>query len=316
VRILPGQEAAGIDIFLTKVHTVRIRGRVTSALSGKVVGGPSISLRWNDADNTGSITAPADVSFDINQNFEIRGVAPGPYLIVTTGADDGKALSGRTPVHVGEDDIAELGILIGPDRKWAGKIKVEGDESTQLSGMTVTLDPRRTTAFPSRAISSDKNEFAIQYVPQETYDLFLGNLPEDAYLKSIHVSTADALASGLEAEPGDDPPPIDIVVSTRGGKLLGKAVTTDSTIVASGATVLLIPDPIAGRIQTYRTTFADEYGNFLVRGLAPGHYLVVAWLDQPPCEVYNPDDLANCRLHGAGVTISESVLESLQVTAN
>jgi hypothetical protein len=87
-------------------------------------------------------------------------------------------------------------------------------------------------------------------------------------------------------------------------------------VAATGATVMLIPDPPLGRIQSYRTAFADEYGNFLVKGLAPGSYVLLAWLDQPPCEVYNPDDVPACLSHGVLVEVPESGLETVQITAN
>ena len=120
---------------------------------------------------------------------------------------------------------------------------------------------------------------------------------------------------GLEAQPGDAPAAMEIVLSTRGGKVLGRAVTTDSSIVATGAMVMLIPDPPSGNAQAYKSTFADEQGNFLIKGIAPGRYVVVAWFDQSPCEVYNPNDLAACKAYGIGVTVSESALESVQVVA-
>jgi hypothetical protein len=272
-------------------------------------------LRWNDAENTGSVSAPVDVSFDKDQHFEIKGVTPGPYLIVTTGADDGKALTGRTPIHVGDADVDELEIVIGPEQKWKGKILLEGDEATKLPGLVVQLQPRRATAYASRA-QVDKNlEFAIPILPQETYDLEVSNAPEDVYLKAVRVGNNDLLAFGLEAEPGDAPAAMEVVLSSRGGKVLGKAVTSDSSIVATGASVLLIPDPPEGRSQAYKSTYADQYGNFLAKGIAPGRYVVVAWFDQPPCEVYNPDDLAACKAHGVSLTVSEGALESVQVTA-
>jgi hypothetical protein len=93
-------------------------------------------------------------------------------------------------------------------------------------------------------------------------------------------------------------------------------VTTDPSVIATGATVMLIPDPQLGRVQSYRTTFADEYGNFLVKGLAPGSYVLLSWQDQPPCEVYNPDDLPACLAHGVRVEVPGDGLESIQVTAN
>lgn len=161
-----------------------------------------------------------------------------------------------------------------------------------------------------------KLEFALPFLPQETYDLMVLNLPEDVYLEAVRVGKNDRLSSGLEAEPGGDPQEMEVVLSTLGGKVLGRAVTAaDSSVVATGASVLLIPDPPAGRVSAYRHTYADQYGNFLIHGVAPGNYIALAWFDQPPCEVNSPDDLAACRAQGVRVSVSEEALESLQLTA-
>jgi hypothetical protein len=316
VHLLPGQEVLSIDIFLTLVHTVRIHGRVTSALSGTAVEGPSITLRWNDADNTASVSAPVDVTFDKNHSFEIKGVTPGPYVIMTTGTDDGKTLSARTAISVGDADLEALSIVIGPQQNWKGKIVIDGDESIKLPGFGVELQPRRATASPVRAYLEDNLDFTIPFLPQETYDLELLNAPEDTYLEAVRVGKNDRLASGLEAEPGAEPQEMEVVLSTRGGKVLGRAVTAaDSAVVATGASVLLIPDPPYGRSQAYKLAYADQYGNFLIHGVAPGNYIAVAWFDQPPCEVYNPDDMAACKAQGVKLAISNDALESIQVTA-
>jgi carboxypeptidase family protein len=316
VHVGPGEEVGGMDIFLTLVHTARIHGRVSSALSGKTIAGPSLALRWNDPDNTGSVSAPVNVSYDQDQNFEIKGVTPGPYLLITTGNDDGKSLSARTPISVGDEDIADLDIVIGPEKEWQGAVRMEGDEPA-ATGLLVMLEPRRPTAFPNRSQLGRNGEFSVTVSPNETYDLYVLNAPDDAYLKSIQVGNSDRLASGLEAGPGDAPSKLDVVLSTRGGQVSGEAVTAnDPSIVATGAAIMLIPDPPEGRVQTYKTAFADEYGSFLMRGVAPGDYLLVAWMDQPPCQIYNPDDLAACRAVGVRVTIAEGGGESVQVTAN
>jgi len=315
IRVSPGAEIGSIDIFLTLVHTVRIHGRVLSALSGTVVESPSLSLRWNDADNTASVTAPVDVTLDKKHEFEIRGVTPGPYVILTTGTDDGKTLTARTPISVGDADVEALSIVIGPEQKWKGRITVNGGHDEKLTGLVVELEPRRSTAVPVRADVDKDLQFTLSFLPQETYDLMVLNLPEDLYLEAVNLGKNDHLQTGLEAEPGTDPEELEVVLSGRGGKVLGRAVTaTDSSIVATGASVLLMPDPPAGRASHYLLTYADQYGNFLLHGVAPGNYIVLAWFDQPPCEVNNPDDLAACRAQGAKLSVSEESLESVQVT--
>jgi hypothetical protein len=316
IRVTAGQEIGSIDIFLTLVHTVRIHGRVTSALSGTMVESPGITLRWNDADNTASVSAPVDVTLDKNHEFEIKGVTPGPYVILTTGTDNGKTLSARTAISVGDADVEALSIVIGPEQNWKGKILLDGDDSIKLPGLVVELEPRRSIAIPARANVGENLEFILPFLPQETYDLMVLNLPEDLYLEAVRLGKNDRLSTGLEAEPGADPEEVEVVLSARGGKVLGRAVTaTDSSVVATGASVLLIPDPPVGRVSAYRLTYADQYGNFLIHGVAPGDYIALAWFDQPPCEINNPDDITACRAQGLKLAVSEEAMESIQVTA-
>ena len=206
-----------------------------------------------------------------------------------------------------------LSIVIGPQLNWKGKIVVDGDESVKLPGLGVELRASTRHRFPVRAYVDENLEFTLPFLPQETYDLEFLNAPEDVYLEAVRLGKNDHLASGLEAEPGAAPQEMEVVLSTRGGKVLGRAVTAaDSNVVATGASVLLIPDPPIGRTQAYKLAYADQYGNFLVHGVAPGNYIVVAWFDQPPCEVYNPDDLAACRAQGVKLAISDDALESIQ----
>ena len=100
LKIGPGEEAAGIDIFLTLVHTVRVRGRVIGA--GGAVSGASVTLRWNDPDNTASVNAPIRVTIDPGQHFDISGVTAGPYLLMASGVEGGDTLTGRVPLSVGD----------------------------------------------------------------------------------------------------------------------------------------------------------------------------------------------------------------------
>jgi hypothetical protein len=316
INIAPGDEAGGIDIFLTLVHTVHIRGRVVSAVKGGVIASPSVTLRWNDPDNTASITAPITVSLDKDQNFDIQGVTAGPYWLMATGSEDGVALTGRMPINVGDSDVANADVVVGAESLWSGKVHLDDDDSPLPDGLMVSLQPRRATASPAQAMVSDKGEFTVPFVPDETYDLYIFNGPDNAYLKSVRIANAERLGQGLEASPGDAPPTLDVRLGSQGGQVSGRAVTADPKVVASGASVALIPDPAAGRVQAYQTTQADEYGNFLLRGIPPGKYVLVSWLDSAPCEIYNPDDLAACQAQGSSLTVDEGEQKSVQLTAN
>jgi len=316
VKIAPGEEVAGIDIFLTLVHTVRVRGQVIGGIQGSVIASPNVNLRWNDPDNTASVSAPINVTLDREQNFEIQGVTAGPYLLVASGVENGVTLTGRVPLNVGDADVANANVIIEAESMWSGKVRMDGDDAALPKGLVVSLQPRRPITSPTRAQVSETGDFTIPFAPDETYDLYVLNGPANTYLKSVRMANAERLSQGLEASSGDAPPALEVILGLQGGQVQGRAVTADPKVVASGATIALLPDPPAGRVQAYQTTQADEYGNFLLQGLPPGKYLLVGWLDQAPCEVFNPDDFAACQAQGASVTIAEGEQRSAQVTAN
>jgi hypothetical protein len=316
VRVAPGDEIGGIDIFLTLVHTVHVRGRVVSGLEGGVVPSPSVALRWNDPDNTASVNAPIDVSIGKDQSFDISGVTAGPYLLIASGVEAGITMTGRVPMNVGDSDVSNADIVIGPESMWTGKVRVDGEDAALTPGLTVVLEPRRPIVSPTRAKVSDQGDFSLPFVPEETYDLYVENGPSNSYLKSVRVANAERLGQGLEAGSVDSPPSLEVILGAQGGQVVGRAVTSDPKVVASGASIALIPDPPAGRVQSYQATGADEYGNFSFQGMPPGKYLVVGWLDQPPCEVYNPDDFIACQQVGVPVTINEGEQQNIQLIAN
>lgn len=314
VKIAPGDEVDSIDIYLTRVHTLHIRGQVIGAGEGGAVKGASVSLRWNDPDNTASVSAPIGITVDKDQNFDISGVTSGPYLLIASGTANGVNLTGRMPINVGDADVSNADIVVGPESKWRGTVRMDDDEPLP-QGLRISLEPRRAIASTTGADVAANGDFTIPFVPGETYDLFVLNGPKNAYLKSVQVANAERLSDGLEAS-GGAPPDLSVTLGVQGGQVLGRAVTADPKVVASGATIALIPDPSNGNVQSYQTTHADEYGNFYLQGLAPGKYLLVGWLDQPPCDVYNPGDFPACQAQGVSLTISEGEEQMALVTAN
>jgi hypothetical protein len=81
--------------------------------------------------------------------------------------------------------------------------------------------------------------------------------------------------------------------------------------VWSGARIALIPESPADHLQSYRETAANEYGIFQIAGIPPGKYTLVGWLDDPPCDVYDPDGLDGCRTAGTMVTVDANSQQSI-----
>ena len=237
----------------------------------------------NDSDNTASVTAPISVVVDKDQNFDIQGVTAGPYLLMASGSEDGVALTGRVPINIGDADVANADVVVGPESLWTGKVHMDDDDSALPKGLMISLQPRRSTAsLPRKPKVSENGEFSVPFVPDETYDLYVLNGPDNSYLKSVRIANSERLGQGLEASPGDPPPALDVRLSSQGGQVVGRAVTADPKVVASGATIALIPDPPAGRVQAYQTTHADEYGNFLLKACRPENtFWWRGWIRRP-----------------------------------
>ena len=92
------------------------------------------------------------------------------------------------------------------------------------------------------------------------------------------------------------------MLDSQGGRVSGRVLGSDDGLW-SRASVALIPDPPRGRVQAYQEGAADENGLFLLRGVAPGKYILVGWLDEPPCDYYDPDGLAGCRAAGMSIEV-------------
>jgi hypothetical protein len=331
VRLDYGRESGGIDIFLRPIRKVKIRGVVISGRSGAKIANASIFLDRMDAHNNGLVPAPAAARFDQRTSaFEIKDVTPGIYLMRAEGADDGVTLSARVPLTVPEQDIESVELLIKPQRRAAAKIRIEGGGKLDLKDpstvnlkdpltaipknpLTATLEPRSEHAGTVKSSVGRDSLFDFWLNEAETYDVYVENLPDDFYLSEVRVNGLDMMDRGIAGYAASFDNPLELVLDSRGGKVGGRVVGADETAL-SGASLLLVPDPAQGRLQSYREGYADEYGRFQIHGVAPGKYVLVAWMDTAPCDAYDADNLEPCRAAGIAVNVSRAGQENVTVT--
>jgi Carboxypeptidase regulatory-like domain len=315
VRLDYGRESGGIDIFLRPIRKVKIQGVVISGRSGAKITNASIFLDRMDAHNNGVVPAPAAARFDQRTSaFEIKDVTPGLYLMRVEGADDGVTLSTRVPLTVPEQDIESVELLIKPQRRAAAKIRIEGGGKLDPKNpLTATLEPRSEHAVAVKSSIGRDSFFDFWLNEAETYDVYVQNLPDDFYLSEVRVNGLDMLDRGVAGYAPSFDNPLELVLDSRGGKVGGRVVGADETAL-SGASLLLVPDPAQGRLQSYREGYADEYGQFQIRGVAPGKYVLLAWMDTAPCDAFDVDNLEPCRAAGIAVNVSRAGQENVTVT--
>ena len=84
-------------------------------------------------------------------------------------------------------------------------------------------------------------------------------------LSMVRVNGGDVRANGLAGSMASNVL-LELVVDSRGGRVSGLVLGPDGN-VWSGASPMLIPDPPQGRLQSYRETAANEFGQFQIRGI-------------------------------------------------
>jgi hypothetical protein len=310
VRLEYGQEIGGIDIFLARVRKVKIHGHVISGVTGEPVGSASISLQRVDARNTASIALPVPATFSQDKRFEIRDVTPGAYLIWAEGSDNGKALVGHAPLTVAESDIDTLDVTILGDRAGSAVLVVDGGVKL-AEPVRLRFEPRSERGkVVDAAVEGEGFQFSL--MGDERYDLFVTNLPNDYYVSAVRVNGVDVMPFGIDGNEASASRPFEVVLDSRGGRVSGRVLGPDGGLW-SRASVALIPDPSAGRVQSYREGAADENGLFLIQGVAPGKYILVAWLDDPPCDYYDPDGVARCGATGMNIEVQQAGEQNVEL---
>lgn len=305
LKIAYGSEALGTDIMLESVSATRIKGRVSSALGG-VPDSISILVDRADAQDGAAIRAAYDVVVNPKTGgFVIQGVTPGPYVLTVDASDDGQRLTARRFLEVTNEAVDDVELLAEPPWSRQGRVVVEGAGSSMASNVRVSLEPHDRSASATSAITGPDGRFSIFLQPGATYDAFMHDLPADTYVKSIRAANRDVLRDGLLAEGFGVRDTIEIVLAMDAGKASGSVMNAAGK-PATDAQITLIPDPPDGRLQQYASGVLASDGSFTISGVAPGRYLILASPGDPPCDIYDPADLAACRHLAQPVEVAPS----------
>ena len=169
-----------------------------------------------------------------------------------------------------------------------------------MAGATRASGHRRSGHSPNVSLRADRNRnLSALLDPQETYDLIVDRGLSDEYLAGPY-------------QVGGEPFNF-IRIGTRGAQLFG-AVLNEKRAAVPGATITLIPDPALDRGQLYGEAYSDDQGHYFARGLAPGRYIAVPWLDVAPCDFYNWESQEACRAVGVSIDLKAGDQKAVELT--
>lgn len=316
IRLREGDDLTGIDLYMRPVERMKLAGRITDGIAGTAITAAAVIMERLDSGNTGTLPVPIKLTFDGDKRFHIPDVAPGTYQLWVDATFENMRMLGRSNLLVTNGNIEDMELVVLPARPWSGEVVVAsgGAPLPRDYEPRVVLEPRSERG--ALIVPDLRNRaFDVSLSPNEIYDVFIDNLPDNLYISEVRAGGADVRASGLSSSTASNVP-FQIVLDSRGGSVAGAVTGTGTTfneLPWSGATVSLIPDPPRDRLQHYRETFADQYGEFHLTGIAPGRYILTAWYDEPTCDVYDEDALEPCRATGTIVNVMASSQQEISL---
>jgi protocatechuate 3,4-dioxygenase beta subunit len=314
VEVTPGADIRGMNIALSKTHTVRLRGHVGHPGGGK----QNVMIMLTPRDEGGWFSMAGRQSTDPQGNFEIRGVRPGAYTLTAQSFDGAHSTTARLALDVGNNNMEGIALTLSPGAELPGQIKAESPQGVDLTDIHISLQPHdpsamRISPYPGDHVKDD-GTFTLTQVSQERYDVYVRGLPDGYYVKSIEAGDQEVRDAGLDMTSGPAGS-LSVTIGPGAGQIEG-SVQNEKQQSAAGALVVLIPDDAKRRERrdAYHTATSDQYGRFTLKGLDPGEYKLYAWDDLESGAYMDPDVMKPFESKGVTMSIHENSRETAQLT--
>ncbi len=320
IDIQAGAELRGMDLRLMKQRVFRVRGVVQGVGVANLGRRPvmvSLNVRSTEGwqgERRQSTTRPP------GNEFEIRNVPPGSYVLSAQTMEGQQLNYARVPVEIGNGDLDNVALMLQPAFQLSGTYKVEGADAPAAEGNVRVLlraaEPMRGVPMgPGGGGQIKTGAFQVGNLVAEKYQVSLGGLPDGAYLKSARLGDRDALEHGVDLTNGSPGAMLNVVASMDGGQISG-TVTNEKGEPVPGATVTLMPSASRARQQhLYKRVTAEQSGAFTIRGIAPGDYRVFAWEEVDQLSWQDPEYVKPYENSAKSVSIREKGMETLQLRA-
>jgi hypothetical protein len=312
VDVEPAVEASGIDVDLRQAHAVTIRGRVMLETPVKSLRGVYLSLMPRAAEGNYSLSNYGGSVQNDAGDYEIRGVPPGPYNIISFWNDGKRQLGARVPVEVSNANLEGVTVMLANPIALAGRIRVEGGNQFDLRRLGLILQSTDNTTGGANAEIKPDGTFVIQNVYDGSYRVRVWGYPEDYYVKSAREGGSETLESGLTINHSQPPSHLEIDLSSGGGRVDGSVLQGQNPV--PGAWVVLAPDLLhRDREEMYSMKATDNSGRFSLLGLPTGDFKLFALEPVQGTNYTDPDFFGEFEGRGTPVHITEGQQQTVQL---
>jgi 5-hydroxyisourate hydrolase-like protein (transthyretin family) len=311
VDLAPGEEFSSVNFTLIPVRTLHIRGHVFDAVLGQPAKDCTLMLVHHDPSVSNFADSRVGMTSCEDSAFQFSDLPPGTYFVYAILNDPGKQRSARISIDLVNTNFDEVSLTVGPGFELTGRVLVEGRAALDLSQIHFWLrDPEQYFNVGGHAVLRPDGTLTIENIPEGNYHIDAGGpstgSAPDTYIKAARANGEDFLEKGLAVGAGSSRRPLEIVLSTAGARIDG-SVADENNLPSAGAVVTLVPEgDHRKQFRLYMTTTTDQYGQFVLRGIAPGTYKLFSWREVEDNGWEDPEFLAPFESQGTRVTAEES----------
>jgi hypothetical protein len=314
IKLKAGDEMP-VNFTLVPGRTYRVRGVVTGVTADQK---STVELIPKAGD---AVRVNAD-EIGPDGQFEVRGVAPGPYVLRTSAIRGAQSLTAEQDINVVAADVDGLKLSPAPSFTISGRLHGLSDLAQYVVNLRLAELPDDPGFFMSQdffggnATVDRLGNFEWKNVTPGNYivQVYGGDPQSSYYLKSVTIGGRD-VATGFTAS---GPATLEVLVSSKAGIVEGTVVEKEKDVddahPAANATVVAVPEEKYRKIPNrFASGTTDQYGRFSIRGLAPGSYTLYAWLDLEDSVWRDPDFLKSQEANGTTVKVEEGSAQKVEL---
>jgi hypothetical protein len=318
VTLRVGQDAQNVSFAVAPIRFATVSGTVVNS-SGQPVRALNVRLSGaGPTDRAGGRGRP-------DGTFVVTNVAPGDYVLRVSTGVFGQQEMASLPVTVSGQDVTGLTAVLAPGGTARGRVIFEGNPASPPRAVIAVFPATLSDAEASMQIAHQQSDGTFEIRELWDRQLFRSSIgdagarPDSSqdtsgwFLKSVAVDGKDITDDGYEFKPGQNLTGIEILLSDRATTLAG-TVQDDSERPIGDYTVVAFATDSAKwgyRTRFVRSARPDQNGKFLIKGLPPGAYHVVAVEYLEPGEETDPARLENWRRTGSSVTLDDGEARSI-----
>jgi hypothetical protein len=322
VSVTAGREAARVEFRLRLVRPARVSGIMATEHKTPLLSGAMILVHRDRL--AAAAMLPEDAEIFPDGRFVFRNVAPGHYEIRAQAEVKPRdsMVFGTIAIAVDGRDIDDISMALTPGAIVQGRVEwvpARPSRLRQIPGLRVRAPFSDGSSFGDSLTGdvASNGTFRLRGVMTGRHYFTLEGLPEPWHIQAVLLRGQHTMLEPVDTHEGEQLYDVVIVVSDKVSVITG-TVRDDSGRPRGDALVVAMsqsPALWSRASPRFRTTRADEGGQYQVRGLPSGSYRLAAVAGMDEHTAWRREWLDTLYRHATAFSLSSAEVRALDLTA-